>query len=160
MTSLLVALTAFALAEDADFAGTEAAAEVHGLHPLAEDIGDSTSNLTRFWVVGRRFADPSGADKTTLLVELENRAGALRDLLGIFAQRNLNLLTIHQRPLEYNEVIQRMEYYWFLDYEGHINEAPLYEAFHELVSHRPRLCRDAKVLGSYPQSTIPGGGRW
>ena len=140
--------------------GTEEAAELHGLKVIARDVGDSPLNVTRFWVVGRNFADPTGFDKTTLLVELQNRPGTLRNLLDIFAARKLNMLTIHQRPLEYNAELERMEYYWFLDYEGHINESALYTAFTELVSHRPRVCREAKVLGSYPQSTIPGGGRW
>ena len=63
----------------------EAAAERFNLPLLANSIEDEPNNTTRFVVLGRQDAGPSGKDKTSLIMSAPNRAGALHYLLAPLA---------------------------------------------------------------------------
>jgi len=80
------------------------AAERYGLQILAEDLQDRDDNQTRFLLVLPRHAcshaeaSVGGSLKTAVVVETENRPGALHALLGVFAARGLDLTFIESRP--------------------------------------------------------------
>jgi len=80
------------------------AAKRYGLRILAEDLQDRDDNQTRFLLLRRRgsedVADPGSAAglKTAVIVETENRPGALHALLGVFASRGLDLTFVESRP--------------------------------------------------------------
>lgn len=121
------------------------AAERYGLQVVADHIADSSANSTRFVVVGRRLAGPTGWDKTSLVVFIEaNRPGALLQLLEIFAERDLNLTKIESRPTK----AELGEYCFFLDVEGHLAD----ERVGDALAAVKRTHRDVKVLGSYRRS--------
>ena len=143
--------TARAAAQVVDGDGSEVAivnplaAERYGLQVLARNIADSSSNVTRFVVVGRRLPAPTGWDKTSLVVFIEaNRPGALLQLLEIFAERDLNLTKIESRPTK----AELGEYCFFLDVEGHLAD----ERVGDAMAAVKRTHRDVKVLGSYRRS--------
>jgi len=76
------------------------AGERYGLSVLEADLQDRDDNQTRFYHIVRESpeATDGGALKTACVAELENRPGALYELLGVFAQRGLDLTNVASRP--------------------------------------------------------------
>jgi chorismate mutase / prephenate dehydratase len=118
------------------------AAEIYRLKTLAERIQDSKHNVTRFLVIGRKTAGPSGRDKTSVLAAVKDRPGALHDLLSAFKKEDLNLTKIESRPTKK----KAWEYVFFIDVAGHVSQAPVKRVLDQLQDH----CSFFKVLGSYP----------
>lgn len=124
---------------------SEMAAKYYGLKILASSIEDSPHNVTRFLVIGRRFAvRPTGKDKTSIMFSIKDRVGALHDMLFPFKKNNINLTKIESRPSKRKP----WDYYFFVDLEGHIEEKKVKEALEELE----KLCTYLKILGSYPSA--------
>jgi len=120
----------------------ELAAAIYGLKILRRNIEDSAGNITRFLVIGKRVASPSGRDRTSILFSLPHRAGSLHDALNVFKTRGINLTKIESRPSKK----KAWEYYFFVDLEGHRNSKKVKAALEELESQAKFL----KILGSYP----------
>jgi len=125
-----------------------AAAVVYGLNMLVPEIEDRADNTTRFLVIGSKAFEPSGADKTTLLVSAAHTdaPGALFRLLEPLARSNVSLTRIESRPSRR----RKWDYVFFIDLEGHAKQEPLASALAELKA-RSSLCR---VLGSYPKAVL------
>jgi chorismate mutase/prephenate dehydratase len=85
-------------AEDAAAICSAAAAPAYGLKVIAENIQDVVHNVTRFLVLGRHPTARSGADKTSLMFALPERAGVLHGALSLFARARINLTMIQSRP--------------------------------------------------------------
>ena len=128
---------------DAALAGAFAA-DRYGLQVLVPDVHDRANAVTRFVVVAARGPLPArtGTDRTSVAAFLaEDRPGALLEILSEFAVRGINLTTIQSRPTG-----DRLgQYYFFIDCEGHVDDARVGEA---LMGLR-RVCRDVRFLGSY-----------
>lgn len=125
---------------------SEAAAERYGLHILNANIEDAPDNTTRFLVIGPRASGPSGRDKTSLLVSTSNRPGALYRLLEPFARANVSLTRIESRPSH----CVNWDYVFFIDLEGHEEDAKVREAIETLRKEADLV----KVLGSYPRAVL------
>jgi chorismate mutase/prephenate dehydratase len=138
------AAAAEAAAADATVAGiaSELAARLYGVPVLREGIEDRRHNATRFLVLGRQAAGPSGRDKTSILFAMRNEPGALYRILEPFAQLGLNLTKIESRPAKHRP----WEYVMFVDFEGHRETAPVAAALEQIAARTLFL----KVLGSYP----------
>src|SRR3954447_15854462 len=133
---------------DAAFAG-EFAAPVYGLEPLVTDIHDAENAQTRFVLVGRpaRPAAPTGADKTSVVIwQRDDHPGGLRDLLGEFATRGINLMLLQSRPTGAGIG----NYCFCIDAEGHISDRRVAEALAGLK----RICLQVRFLGSYPRADV------
>ena len=126
----------------------EIAARLYDLVVLRRNIEDSPHNMTRFLVIGRRQAEPTGRDKTSLLLVARDEPGILFRVLGAFAQRGLNMSKIESRPSRRRP----WEYVFFIDVDGHQREPAVAEAIEEVG----RSCTLLKVLGSYPRDTTGG----
>jgi chorismate mutase / prephenate dehydratase len=120
-----------------------AAARAAGLTVIAGNIQDVAQNTTRFLTLGREAAPPSGADKTSLLLALPERAGALHGALSLFARQAINLTMIQSRP----QRDRPWAYVFFVDFEGHRDDARVRRALAALERQALLL----KVLGSYPE---------
>jgi len=121
-------------------------AEIYGLEILADKIGDSSDAHTRFVIVELPgdLPAPTGADKTTLSVfQRDNHPGGLLEILTEFAVRGINLARIESRPTKKT----LGDYYFSLDFEGHVNDLRVEEALMGLH----RVCLDIRFLGSYPR---------
>jgi chorismate mutase/prephenate dehydratase len=124
------------------------AAELYGLKVIASNIQDLAHNCTRFVVIGPDGVDqPSGDDKTSLLLSLRHQAGALHRVLKPFADNGVSICTIESRPLKE----RAWEYLFFLDLVGHAAEPRVAKA---LAAVKER-CLLLKVLGSYPSAPGP-----
>lgn len=121
------------------------AAQQFGLQVLATDIHDREGNKTRFVVLGRRMHEPTGADKTSMVVFFgQDEPGQLMRVLDEFALRNINLTKIESRPTK-----QALgEYCIFIDAIGHVTEARMAEALRSVHRHVHEL----RILGTYPRA--------
>jgi chorismate mutase/prephenate dehydratase len=124
------------------------AAEIYGLHLLADEIEDRPDNTTRFLVVGRKLFSASGADRTTLMMSGSdpNDPGALFRLLEPLAKHAVNMTRIESRPSRK----RKWDYVFFIDVEGHVSDAPVAEALAELEERAAMF----RVLGSYPRAVL------
>lgn len=122
------------------------AAEIYGLKTLAENIEDEPDNTTRFLIIGKQTVQPSGRDKTSLLVSSPNKTGALYSLLTPFIQNEISLTRIESRPSRRG----MWEYVFFIDIEGHQDDESVAKALNELREEASLL----KVLGSYPCAVL------
>ncbi len=125
-----------------------AAAEVYALNVIVPEIEDAADNTTRFLVVGRKLFDPSGADKTTLLLSAGDTQapGALHRLLEPLARNGISMTRIESRPSRR----RKWDYVFFIDVLGHAEQPPLKQALDELKQHASLF----KVLGSYPVAVL------
>jgi len=125
--------------------GSVVAAELYGLKIICENIEDIANNVTRFLVVSREDAKPTGEDKTAILFSTAHKAGALADVLEVFKQYNINLTNIESRPSKKRQ----WEYYFFVDFVGHRTEEHVQKGLEEARKH----CLQLSILGSFPRAT-------
>jgi len=123
---------------------SELAASMYDLKIVRERIEDQVNNFTRFLVIGKKLAESSGDDKTSLMFSVKDEVGILYRMLEPFAKRGINLSKIESRPLKK----KAWEYIFFLDLMGHIADSVIAEAVQELK----QCCQFVKVLGSYPRA--------
>jgi len=130
--------------EIAALASETAAVEYH-LRIIEENVQDRDS-VTRFVVLSstNMRTAPTGRDKTSILIYLKDRPGALYDVLGEFALRGINLTKIESRPSK-----RAMgDYMFHIDCEGHIEE----EAIKDAIAGIKKRVAMLKILGSYPMA--------
>ncbi len=120
------------------------AAEKYGLEVLEHDIQDNAANATRFLVLGRQCSPPTGNDRTSLMVSIADKVGALHHALAAFRRNRINLTKIESRPSKR----KAWEYFFFIDCDGHVEDRKVRRAI-ELLEQE---CSYVKVLGSYPNS--------
>jgi chorismate mutase/prephenate dehydratase len=120
------------------------AIKTYQLQVVVKGIEDYRGNTTRFVLIGKQSPSKSGRDKTSLLLGLLDRPGALNDTLAILARRNINLTRIESRPVKG----EPGKYLFFIDMLGHHMDGVLVEAFERLQES----CSYFEWLGSYPQA--------
>jgi len=125
--------------------GSRIAAELYGLGIVCENIEDITNNVTRFLVISKDDARPTGEDKTAILFSTSHKAGALADVLDVLKQYEINLTNIESRPSKKRE----WEYYFFMDFIGHRTEENVQKGLEEARKH----CLQLSILGSFPRAT-------
>ncbi|MBS0465314.1 MAG: ACT domain-containing protein, partial [Proteobacteria bacterium] len=134
-------------ADDAAAIAGEAAAHVYGLKKVVmSPIQDREDNTTRFLVLGRKTFSGCGHDRTSILVSIRDKPGALFDVLSPFAAHGISMNRIESRPSHH----ANWEYAFFIDLDGHIDDQPMRAALAELESHAAQV----KVLGSYPVAVL------
>jgi len=120
------------------------AAEIYEMNILAREIEDNPNNFTRFFVLSRQDAPPSGNDKTSIVFSVRHRPGALYQALNEFSIRSINLTKIESRPTRQKP----WEYNFYLDFQGHRTDKAAGEVLEKLADTSIFV----KVLGSYPKA--------
>ena len=129
-------------ADDAAAIGGESAGHVYGLKKvIVSPIEDRADNTTRFLVLGRQIFPPSGHDRTSLLVFIKDKPGALFNVLEPFARHGISMNRIESRPSHQ----AKWEYAFFIDLSGHVEDEAMQNALKALGENA-----QIKVLGSYP----------
>nr|VFJ68649.1 MAG: chorismate mutase / prephenate dehydratase [Candidatus Kentron sp. FW] len=123
------------------------AARTYGLQSVSTNIEDEPDNTTRFLVISADKPVPcSGKDKTSLLLSVKDRPGALFELIEPFARRAISMTRIESRPARSG----LWEYVFFVDIEGHVTDPRIADALREIQQNAMLF----KVLGSYPKAMI------
>ncbi len=120
------------------------AAEKYGLEVLEQDIQDNAANATRFLVLGRQCSPPTGNDRTSLMLSMSDKVGALHHALAAFRRYRINLTKIESRPSKR----KAWQYLFFIDCDGHAQDAKVAKA----IAILEQECSYVKVLGSYPNA--------
>lgn len=126
---------------------SERAGKLNGLQILAEEIQDNLSNSTRFLEVRRRPKNfnvyETFGDKNFIICQIDgSRAGALYEVLGEFARRNVNMTRIESRPAR----TELGAYIFFFDLEVDNFRQRLFESVEAVRSKSIWL----KNLGIFP----------
>jgi chorismate mutase/prephenate dehydratase len=119
----------------------ELAAERNSLRILAHGIQDNAAGDGRFLILGRKCSPPTGDDRTSLMLSIDDRVGSLDQVLALLKKRRLNLTNIESRPNQ----ARPAECLMFIDVDGHEQEPRVARAIDALG----KKCRLVKVLGSY-----------
>lgn len=120
-----------------------AAAKAYGLAIVARGIQSSAGNATRFVEIAPRPAPvaETARAKTSLVLALADRPGALGELLMRFAARGLSLTKIESRPIPEAPFTYR----FYVDVLGHAASSAFVAALEDI---RP-LTVEVRVLGTY-----------
>jgi len=129
---------------------TALAALRYGLATLAEGVVDEPNARTRFVLVGTPGPPPArtGADRTSVVLRIDNAPGALVSAMTEFGIRDIDLTRIESRPTR----TELGTYIFFLDCVGHIDDNAVAEALKALH----RRCTDVRFLGSWPTGSATG----
>ena len=120
------------------------AAEIYRMKIINCGIEDNPNNFTRFFILAKEDAPPSGNDKTSVVFSVKHKPGALFSFLEELAVKNINLTKIESRPTRQKP----WEYNFYLDFEGHREDRAPREALEKLQDYAIFI----KVLGSYPRA--------
>ncbi|HLL23686.1 MAG TPA: ACT domain-containing protein, partial [Kofleriaceae bacterium] len=119
-----------------------------GLAILAQGIQTAAGNATRFVEISTRPAPlrDDAVAKTSLVLALADRPGALGEVLMRFAARNLSLTKLESRPIPETPFTYR----FYIDLMGHAASAAFAGALDDIRAHTTEL----RVLGTYPAASV------
>jgi chorismate mutase/prephenate dehydratase len=115
------------------------------LHPYQKNIEDFSNNNTRFLVIGNIDIGQTKKDKTSFLIQTDNKPGALIKILEPFNKRKINLERIETRPSRESKNAHN----FFIDSSGHHMDAKLKQVIVSLKA----LGASVRILGSYPSES-------
>lgn len=124
--------------------GSHLSAQIHNMPIIRESIQDSSNNMTRFLVIGNQIPRPAEKNKTSIMLALADKVGALFEVLSVFRIFEINLTKIESRPSKKRP----WEYIFFIDFQGHIDQKKTDTVLEELRKKSTQV----KILGSYPVS--------
>ncbi len=130
---------------------SELAAEIHDVPVVRANIQDRSENATRFVVLAREDAPPTGQDRTTIAFGVPDQKGALRRVLSVFEDAGVNLTRIESRPNR----TRAWHYLFVVDLEGHRTDPTVARA----LTATKKSADFVRILGSYPRAASPPASR-
>lgn len=118
-------------------------AEQYGLNVLKSSVQDKGNNYTRFICISKKLEIYPGADKTSLMLVLRHKPGALYKVLSRLFALDINLIKLESRPLPDRD----FEFMFYFDLETSIYS----EEFVNLICELDGICDEFKYLGSYSE---------
>ncbi len=118
-------------------------AELYGLKVLAYSVQDKGNNYTRFICISKNLEIYPGADKTSIMMVLNHRPGALYKVLARMYVLGINVTKLESRPLPDRD----FEFMFYFDLDTSIYS----EEFVHLMCELDELCEEFKYLGSYSE---------
>ena len=118
-------------------------AELYGLTCLAASVQDKGNNRTRFICISKNLEVYPGADKTSIMMILPHKPGALYKVLARLYTLGINVTKLESRPIPERE----FEFMFYFDLETSIYS----EEFIQLMCELHDLCEEFKYLGSYTE---------
>lgn len=120
---------------------SRACAELYQLSCLKASVQDSSSNFTRFICISKKLEIYPGADKTSVMMVLPHRPGALYQALGRFYALGINLIKLESRPLPNSD----FEFMFYFDLETSVYSGEFMRLFQDIEG----MCSQFQYLGSY-----------
>jgi prephenate dehydratase len=125
---------------------SELASEIYDMKLVKKGIEDDPTNTTRFVVLQNAKkksieGEPSGDDKTSAIFATKHEPGCLVRALSVLSTNGINLNRLESRPFRGKP----WEYYFYVDFSGHVKEEKIRKAVEELRAEVEEL----KILGSY-----------
>lgn len=121
--------------------GTPKTAEIYNLNILRQDIDNHNDLNMRFVVVGNCDTEITGKDITSIVLYLNDRKGALLDMVKVFVKYDTNITHINSKMQEGHADKQAV----FIDFEGHIKNIETQQLIEELKPFADEI----KFSGSY-----------
>ncbi|MBO5255236.1 MAG: prephenate dehydratase [Opitutales bacterium] len=123
---------------------SEVASTYYNVPILEHGIQDLKDNQTRFLVIGKTPNKKAENVKygTSMVVSINDRPGALSEVIKPFEKAGINLMRIESRPSRK----KAWDYYFFIDFEGHWEDSPACD----IVKHLRETLPMIKWLGSFP----------
>lgn len=121
--------------------GTHKTADLYNLNVLKEHIEDDKDNNRRFIVIGDGETEPTGNDKTSLVVFIDDKQGALMEIIQVFVKYHINITQINSKMMNNRAEEQAL----FIDFDGHKKD----EVVQNLLNDMQHYCKTMRVIGSY-----------
>ena len=118
-------------------------AELYGLNCLAASVQDKGNNRTRFICISKNLEIYPGSDKTSIMMVLSHRPGALYKVLARLYVLGINVTKLESRPIPDRD----FEFMFYFDLDTSIYS----EEFVQLMCELDDLCEEFKYLGSYTE---------
>ena len=118
-------------------------AELYGLKCLATSVQDAGNNHTRFICISKKLEIYPGSDKTSIMMILNHRPGALYKVLARLYALGINVTKLESRPLPDRD----FEFMFYFDLDTSIYS----EEFVQLMCELDDLCEEFKYLGSFSE---------
>ncbi|MBQ5995341.1 MAG: chorismate mutase [Clostridia bacterium] len=119
-------------------------AALYGLETLCEAVQDKADNYTRFICISKKLEIYPGADKTSLVLTLPHKPGALYNLLSMFSALDINILKLESRPLDGRD----FEFMFYFDVEASVYS----DKFLQMITELPEATESFSYLGSYSET--------
>ena len=121
--------------------GTPKTAELYNLNILKEHIEDFKINNRRFIVIGDGNTKSTGNDKTSIVLFLDDRQGALLDIVQVFVKYHINITQINSKMVSGADNEQAV----FIDFDGHKEDETIKSLINDLTPHSKGM----RIIGSY-----------
>ena len=115
--------------------------ELYGLKSLADSVQDKGNNRTRFICISKNLEVYPGSDKTSIMMVLAHKPGALYRVLARMYVLGINVIKLESRPIPDRD----FEFMFYFDLETSIYSAE----FVQLICELDDMCEEFKYLGSY-----------
>lgn len=118
-------------------------ATLYGLNTVKSNVQDAGNNHTRFICISKNLEIYPGADKTSVMMVLSHKPGALYRVLARFYSLGINLIKLESRPIPERD----FEFMFYFDLETSVYS----KEFAQLMGELDGMCEDFKYLGSYSE---------
>ena len=142
-TAVAAEMVAKSHRKDVAAISSHACEELYGLKSLADSIQDKGNNRTRFICISKNLEIYPGSDKTSIMMVLSHKPGALYKVLARLYVLGINVIKLESRPIPDRD----FEFMFYFDLETSIYS----EEFVQLMCELHDLCEEFKYLGSYTE---------
>jgi chorismate mutase/prephenate dehydratase len=142
-TAVAARLVAESDRSDVAAISSKACEDLYSLKSLADSVQDESNNRTRFICISKNMEIYPGADKTSIMMILPHKPGALYRVLARMYVLGINVIKLESRPLPDRD----FEFMFYFDLETSIYS----DEFVQLMCELDDFCEEFKYLGSYTE---------